>query len=110
MSEPTILMVSPIDALAVPPGAVQIDADCGHRAWLSKSGLAMKLGGGVITRCEDCVDPGDITEVRPVPGSQQELNAILGVGEADQLLAAVAHDPKAMVRTLQGSNKRRRRR
>lgn len=110
MSEPTILMVSPIDALAVPPGAVQIDADCGHRAWLSKSGLAMKLGGGVITRCEDCVDPDELTEVRPVPGSQQELNEILGVGYADQVLATVAHDPASAVRTLQGSNKKRRRR
>jgi hypothetical protein len=105
----TVLVVSPLDAPWHTPGAVQVDADCGHRAWLSTSGLALKLGGGVITRCEDCVDPATLNRVEAVPGAREELAAILGASTADRVVTEFEANPVPAMRTLQADNRRRRR-
>lgn len=106
MADERVLLLSPErDQLSsLVPGSVVIDADCGHRAWISPEGLMFQLGGGVTTRCQDCVDPADVAEIDEVPGSRESLAGMLGKDAAEQLMAEVKRDPAAAVRQLQAQS------
>lgn len=107
----TVLLLAAEDTppLSRSAGAALVDADCGHRGWISPNGVRFRLGGGVVLCCADCVDPEQVTEFRPVPGAVQALNARFGVAATDQLMAAVRANPAKMVREIQLDNLRRRR-
>jgi hypothetical protein len=90
------------------PGSVTITADCGHQAWISPSGLAFKLGGGVRAVCEDCVPLETDMTVELMPGQRKELAFLIGEREADEVIRKVQQDPQGMLRA--GRTRRRRRR
>jgi hypothetical protein len=105
-----VLMVAPVDAPIVLPGATLITADCGHRAWVSVSGLPLMVSGDVTARCWDCVDPTQVTQAAPVDGSAEELRALFGAAVAEQLIAPLRdEDPATVVRALQRNKNGRRR-
>lgn len=108
MSDLRTLIVCPADTPPLIPIFVEVDADCGHRAWISPPGLALVLSGGVTTRCEDCVDPDLITGMVAVPGARDELSAVFGPAGADDLIASAEADPARVLRELQASNRQRR--
>lgn len=87
-----ILIVSPLDH-EHSPGSVVIDADCGHRAWLSTSGAKQMQATPMKTMCMDCVDPAAVKNMTAVPGAEEELTALFGKRFADRAIKAM-HDPK----------------
>lgn len=101
--ERPVIMLAPVmppeaeklfDKLGVPrlPGAVQIDAECGHRVWISVSGLQATLVIPHRTICLVCVKRGGIPSDGEfggmVPGADMEGVAAMGV---DRYLDAVEH-------------------
>jgi hypothetical protein len=105
-----VLMVAPVDAPLMLPGSTLITADCGHHAWVSRSGLPLVLTGEVITRCWHCVDPTQVTQATPVGGAAEELRALFGAAVAEEMIAPVRDgNPATVIRALQRNNPRRRR-
>jgi len=76
-------------------GSTIILADCGHRAWLSPSGLRALRKHDLETCCMRCVATNiDIrkAEKRILAGSRDELNRKFGVGYTDQLFSELYDD------------------
>lgn len=106
----TVLMLTPAGEPNYVRGAVLITADCGHRAWISPTGIKFSVTTTVTTRCQNCVDPADVGEMRTMPGGLEELAAHLGPAEAEAVVAQVQRDPAGAVRRLQADSKAHRRR
>lgn len=81
------------DAVLV-AGTKVTTAGCGHKALIAPSSVAFIAESGARTSCWDCVDRDALsdpdTPKDAVPGFRAELNATLGVAEADQLIAWAA--------------------
>lgn len=93
MTDTMRIIVSPLDG-ARTDDAVQIRADCGHRAWIAPSGMNMVLNPIMRTEtvCMRCVDPKQLLAyireqggLRSLPGGQEELRAAIGKDEADEV-------------------------
>jgi hypothetical protein len=73
----------------VVPGSSRIEADCGHVAWISPSGMQGVLWRGIGTVCAECVDLDDASGVGVLPNADVELVESLGAPQAFRLLDAV---------------------
>lgn len=93
-----MMMLAPLhlEVLAL-PGSVLVKANCGHVCTISASGRAfLAADPEVYTMCANCAAEDTVfVELRAnqgkqfmVPGAQQELTDLLGVGGLDQVLAA----------------------
>lgn len=92
----TILMVLSPDFSFHIPSAVLIDADCGHKCWISPSAKKMADDPKVSTvlKCMPCAlaEPGVLDKIRDEgfvssPDAREELNKALGTAVTDQLWA-----------------------
>lgn len=98
--QPETMVVSPYDAEYVLAGSVIIDADCGHRAWLSISGQVELRARSMRVVCANCLPSGPFL-ASAVPGALEELAAEFGDQAADRIievataygLARKPHDP-----------------
>lgn len=66
--------------LGVVPGAILIDADCGHRAWIGPAGIAFQVQNRPRTICDTCLlkRPDAMEAIRggmTVPGAVDEMVA-----------------------------------
>lgn len=110
MTERPVLILTPADMPAGIPGAIQIDAGCGHRAWISPTGVMALVAQSMATSCWDCLDPNADADVLQVPGARAELATAMGDPEwADNVVAQVTADPKRAVEQLQRQSRRARR-
>lgn len=80
----SILIVAPVrEGIPGLPGMQEILADCGHRAWLTATGLALQLGVQVTTSCSDCTPPPS-----PMVMAQWALQLEVGTAMSDRLVGA----------------------
>lgn len=86
--ERRVLVLTPAKYPAGIKGAVQIDADCGHRTWISPSGMTALLAMGVRTICLPCV-PDRPIDFEELPGAREELAANIGPELANATIDAV---------------------
>lgn len=80
--------------VAVTYGAVDLVADCGHRVWVAASTVRGMFGTDTKTMCTPCALVfaalnGPPSSVSTYAGADEELTQIVGVAQADQIMAQV---------------------
>jgi hypothetical protein len=79
MGEVRKLVLSPVAwGTGLIPGAVEISADCGHRCYISRSGVAALLADDMQTICAGCVNPKRAVGYDIVPGAVEEAAEVIG--------------------------------
>lgn len=81
--------------------SVQIVADCGHLAWISRAGAEARAGVDAETVCMRCIDPAEITELTITPAIYASLVQEIGQPSADRAIA-LAQQPAIRAHLLGG--------
>lgn len=88
-----MIVCSPSDMPAHVP-SVEVEADCGHKVWMSAATAAMTIQADApfTTTCIRCVDVKEFAaavakdELREIPGQRDEIASVLGEERTDEAL------------------------
>lgn len=107
-----VLILTPVDMDPMIAGAMEVDADCGHRAWISPSGLQSQLSIGATTTCIHCIDLDKLATgqmLEPSPEARSELADAAGSVAAAKMIRAM-RDPTLRVAAARAMRSQRPRR
>lgn len=94
------MIVSPFD-MTHTRDSVQIVADCGHLAWISRAGAETRAEIDAEAVCMNCMDPAEITDITVTPAIYESLVQEIGQPSADRAIA-LAKQPAIRAQLLGG--------
>lgn len=81
------VVCSPTDMKCWVEGSITVTGDCGHDVWVSPAMQEVAEREDVEVICLRCVTPSSKKfQLTMTPKQRDELNALLGTGEVDQLV------------------------